>query len=46
MLNRDNVYKYNFHNKYSSIILNYMSAFEYVEVIQALWNEYKNNMRI
>ena len=46
MLNRDIVYKYNFHNKYSSIILNYTSVFEYVEAIQALWNEYKKNMRI
>ena len=46
MLNRDIAYKYNFCNKYGCIILNYISVCEYVEVIQALWNEYKKNMRI
>ena len=36
MLNRDIVYKYNFCNKYSSIIFDYLSAFKYVKAIKAL----------
>ena len=31
MLNRYIAYKYNLYNKYSSIILDYISVFEYVE---------------